>query len=420
MAKQDKSKLKRWFETGKYPTQEQFWDWMDSYIHRDDQLHISANFPELDGVLQQKVDKEVFKHHFENQNNPHFVTKQQVGLGLADNTADLDKPISTAAQSALEKKVDVLHLKDDTNPHKVTKQQVGLGNVDNTTDLDKPISKATQMALDSKANHKHVHDVEELEGFDTDVTLAANSDEKVASQKATKAYVDAVNIVFNNHCEHKNNPHQVTKQQVGLGNVDNTSDLDKPISKATQAALHLKANHTHVHDVHTLKGFDTDVTLAANSDKKTASQKAVKTYVDAVNTALQARVSKLEKSQVLPGMIMAWKGAINTIPAGWKLCEALKDRFILGAGNDFAVGATGGARTHQLTVAELPTHGHPTRNVLTLDSKGVGVFNNGDNTKSQFKSPNTDQMGGNQPHNNMPPYYALAYIEYVGEESTAA
>ncbi len=330
MAKQDKSKLKRWFETGKYPTQEQFWDWMDSYIHRDDQLHISANFPELDKVLGQKADKEIFNYHLENQNNPHFVTKQQVGLGLADNTADLDKPISTAAQSALEKKVDVLHLKDDTNPHKVTKQQVGLGNVDNTTDLDKPISKATQMALDSKANHKHVHDVEELEGFDTDVTLAANSDEKVASQKATKAYVDAV------------------------------------------------------------------------------------------NTALQARVSKLEKSQVLPGMIMAWKGAINTIPAGWKLCEALKDRFILGAGNDFAVGATGGARTHQLTVAELPTHGHPTRNVLTLDSKGVGVFNNGDNTKSQFKSPSTDEMGGNKPHNNMPPYYALAYIEYVGEESTAA
>ena len=38
------------------------------------------------------------------------------------------------------------------------------------------------------------------------------------------------------------NPHGVTKAQVGLGNVDNTSDANKPISTATQTALNLKAN----------------------------------------------------------------------------------------------------------------------------------------------------------------------------------
>lgn len=42
------------------------------------------------------------------------------------------------------------------------------------------------------------------------------------------------------HISNINNPHKVTKEQVGLGNVDNTSDLDKPISKATQAALDQK------------------------------------------------------------------------------------------------------------------------------------------------------------------------------------
>ena len=272
------------------------------------------------------------------------------------------------------------HFENQNNPHKVTKEQIGLSNVDDTADANKPVSVATQSALDLKADK----------------------------------------LVFDEHLTNVANPHQVTKEQVGLDKVDNTADVDKPISNAVQIALHQKADYPHSHHITTLTGFDTDATLAANSDEKVASQKATKAYVDAVNTALQARVSKLEKSQVLPGMIMAWKGAINVIPAGWKLCEALKDRFILGAGNDFAVGATGGARTHQLTVAELPTHGHSTRNVLTLDSKGVGVFNNGDNTKSQFKSPSTDEMGGNKPHNNMPPYYALAYIEYVGEESTAA
>ena len=61
------------------------------------------------------------------------------------------------------------------------------------------------------------------------------------------------------------------KSLVGLGNVDNTSDTNKPVSSATQTALDLKFDKTNV---------DTDDTLAANSDTKVASQKAAKTYVD--------------------------------------------------------------------------------------------------------------------------------------------
>ena len=44
------------------------------------------------------------------------------------------------------------------------------------------------------------------------------------------------------HIADTNNPHSVTKSQVGLGNCDNTSDLDKPISTATQTALNGKVN----------------------------------------------------------------------------------------------------------------------------------------------------------------------------------
>ena len=47
---------------------------------------------------------------------------------------------------------------------------------------------------------------------------------------------------YDNHLINTNNPHQVTKAQVGLGNVDNTSDADKPISNATQQALNNKAD----------------------------------------------------------------------------------------------------------------------------------------------------------------------------------
>lgn len=61
------------------------------------------------------------------------------------------------------------------------------------------------------------------------------------------------------HTTLTNNPHNVTKSQVGLGNVDNTSDVNKPISDATQSALDLKLNANHDIEV-TLVG---DVTGSA-------------------------------------------------------------------------------------------------------------------------------------------------------------
>lgn len=49
------------------------------------------------------------------------------------------------------------------------------------------------------------------------------------------------------HIAKKDNPHSVTAAQVGLGNVDNTSDANKPISTATQTALNGKSNTNHNH-----------------------------------------------------------------------------------------------------------------------------------------------------------------------------
>jgi hypothetical protein len=45
-----------------------------------------------------------------------------------------------------------------------------------------------------------------------------------------------------NHLSNTSNPHSVTAAQVGLGNVDNTSDANKPVSTATQTALDLKVD----------------------------------------------------------------------------------------------------------------------------------------------------------------------------------
>ena len=54
--------------------------------------------------------------------------------------------------------------------------------------------------------------------------------------------IDAVQTNLETHINNKSNPHEVTKDQVGLGNVDNTSDANKPISTATQNALNSKFN----------------------------------------------------------------------------------------------------------------------------------------------------------------------------------
>jgi len=62
--------------------------------------------------------------------------------------------------------------------------------------------------------------------------------------------------------------------------------------------------------------------------------------------------------------IVMWSGTIANIPIGWHLCDGtsgtpnLVDRFIVGAGSMYEVGATGGEATHILTVAELAQHTH--------------------------------------------------------------
>jgi hypothetical protein len=57
------------------------------------------------------------------------------------------------------------HESDTTNPHAVTKDQVGLGNVDDTADIDKPVSTATQAALDLKADQATTYTKDEVDAI---------------------------------------------------------------------------------------------------------------------------------------------------------------------------------------------------------------------------------------------------------------
>jgi len=122
----------------------------------------------------------------------------------------------------------------------ITKSMVGLGSVDNTSDEAKPISTATQTALDAKASNtalsNHEADTTNIHGIaDTSVLATATTVATAKSEAITAAGTAADTKVSNAVAA-------LTKSSVGLGNVDNTSDANKPVSSATQTALDLKAN----------------------------------------------------------------------------------------------------------------------------------------------------------------------------------
>lgn len=147
------------------------------------------------------------------------------------------------------------------------------------------------------------------------------------------------------------------------------------------------------------------------------------------------------------GGIIIWSGSSASIPSGWFLCDGangtpnLRDRFVVGAGSTYSVGATGGAtsvtptiNSYTLTTSDIPSHSHsagslavtgtvPTYNntqTFTPHSSVCGNNNAGTSTVavtmgSISGSTATAGTGGGHTHtansvNILPPYYALCYI----------
>jgi microcystin-dependent protein len=80
--------------------------------------------------------------------------------------------------------------------------------------------------------------------------------------------------------------------------------------------------------------------------------------------ATTAFVTTAVAAGIPAGIISMWGGSIGAIPVGWALCDGadgrpdLRDRFIVGAGSTYAIGATGGANTVTLTADQIPSHTH--------------------------------------------------------------
>ena len=183
------------------------------------------------------------------------ITKTMVGLSFVDDTADIAKPVSTAQQAALDLKANLASPTFTGTVEGISPTMVGLGNVDNTSDANKPVSTATQTALDLKAPLASPTFTGTVEGISPTMVGLGNVDNisdvnkpvSTATQTALDLKAPLASPTFTGTVTIPTGasitaPTGLVKNDVGLNNVNNTSDADKPVSAATQTALDLKAN----------------------------------------------------------------------------------------------------------------------------------------------------------------------------------
>jgi hypothetical protein len=133
------------------------------------------------------------------------------------------------------------------------------------------------------------------------------------------------------------------------------------------------------------------------------------------------------------GGIIMWSGSVASIPSGWALCNGsngtpdLRNRFVVGAGSTYAVDATGGSadaivvsHTHTATVTD-PGHSHNFFNdagsaAFSGTSQPYALMERASiteptSTATTGISVTNASTGSSGTNANLPPYYALAYIQ---------
>ena len=207
--------------------------------HRADSDSIYSNGPNINNYIQP-------------------ATATQAGVMTAADKVKLDttlpKQISDET-TAREAAINALQgeLADDIAQEVVDRNTaIAAAKTELTTVINKEVSdrKAadTQVRTDLEAAVELV--AEGLRGADTtlqnNITKEVNDrkgeitriEELISDEAATRAQADTtVNAKVDSHIGNKSNPHGVTKAQVGLGNVNNTSDADKPVSTAQATAI---------------------------------------------------------------------------------------------------------------------------------------------------------------------------------------
>lgn len=154
----------------------------------------------------------------------------------------------------------------------------------------------------------------------------------------------------------------------------------------------------------------------SDTSENVPKTKVVKAYADETAKELRVYVDETADellNRVYPvGSIYMSVNATEPFALFGGTWKQLKDRFLLGAGDSYAAGETGGEATHMLTTAEMPTHSHGIKQHTTSTSGIAGVTRaiasdsvvDADYTwRASAVAPSGDSVA----HNNMPPYLAV-------------
>ena len=177
---------------------------------------------------------------------------------------------------------------------------------------------------DNKYKSSHVGSViDEAIGYALNIPDIQND---VASLEAKVAPLNGVPAQLQAHISDTDNPHSVTKEQVGLGNVNNTSDADKPISSATQTALDKKVDKVtgmglsqnsyttaeknklsgvesgaEVNVIESVKVNGVSLPVSSKAVNVDLSAYATKASVDDVDSALNDTITQIKDGDIVAG-----------------------------------------------------------------------------------------------------------------------
>ncbi len=231
---------------------------------------IDGNMDTVDGALSGKVDKTTTVNGHALSSNV-TVSKSDVGLGNVDNTSDLNKPISTATQTALNEKANIsnTYTKSEVDAlvsavfrYKGTKATYA----EILAITTKAVGDVWFCGADSSEYAWNGEEWEalgaviDLSAYLTSLSVAGLTLDSTHTTITSAQLLSALGVYTSSQVDTalsgkvntttKVNGHAlssdvtVTKGDVGLGNVDNTSDANKPVSTATQTALNSKADQS--------------------------------------------------------------------------------------------------------------------------------------------------------------------------------
>lgn len=180
----------------------------------------------------------------------------------------------------------------------------------------------------------------------------------------------------------------------------------------------------------------------------------INTGLDIIVAAVNTNEAAIAAVVTFPaGGIVMWSGSVASIPSGWNLCDGanstpdLRNRFVIGAGSNYSVNATGGATTDSITTSSNGGHSHSVSvsgTSLSVSKDGWGtaggpignaasghlIVGSGvteiSETLESIRIAGSNQSLGSHSHSassgavgdhnhtatvdTVPPYYALAYI----------